>query len=140
MTLKAIIRYPTPDIDKSMEEIHKYMSEFIVGELKAWVNAVTKPIPVYSGAAKASFTYLATRVGVNLTINPVVRSRIPLGIAEADSIVFADANNGLYGWAFQSRLFHLPIVEDRVNFLDAGRAAIRDPEINLPQPIIVSTR
>jgi hypothetical protein len=134
MTVKVKVRYPRPDIKKTRENNHKAMVKFTIDTLKAWVLETTNPIPVWSGAARASFLFLAAKASTSITINPIVESRIPLGITEADAEVFAKKGN-LYGWSWQTDLAHMPIVEDRVSFVAAGLKAIKNRKPKLPQPV-----
>ena len=134
--LKVKVRYPKPKIKDLEDEIHKAMSEYVVDQLRVWVVAATNPIPVLTGAAKASFTELAERARVSLVINPSAPSRIPLGIAEADSIVVADRSSGEYGWSFSSTLEHLPIVDDRVGFISKADQALRQSALPVLPPIM----
>jgi len=133
-TIKIKVRYPRPDIKATREVIDKTMVKFIIDTLKVWVIETTNPVPVWSGAARASFLFLAARAFTSITINPVVKSRISLGITEADAEVFA-MKGGIYGWSWETDLAHMPIVEDRVSFVATGLRAIKNLNPTLPQPI-----
>jgi hypothetical protein len=114
------------------------MTKFTIDTLKTWVLETVDPIPVWSGAARASFLFLAAKAMTSLTINPIAPdppgSRITLGITEAKAEVIADMNKGEYGWNWSSTLAHIGIVEDRVGFVSAGLQAIKGKQPTLPQP------
>jgi len=128
------VRYPRPNLKKTRDNNHKHMVKFTQNTMKVWVLETTNPIPVWSGAARASFLFLAARAFTSIAINPVVESRITLGITEADAEIFIK-KGGIYGWSWQTSLFYMPIVEDRVSFVAAGLKAIKNLTPTLPQPI-----
>lgn len=128
------VRYPRPDLKKTRNRNHKAMVKFTQDTLKVWVLETTNPIPVWSGAARASFLFLAAKAFTSITINPVVESRITLGITEAKAEVFTKKGK-FYGWSWETNLVHMPFVEDRVAFVAAGLKAIKNLKPKLPQPI-----
>jgi len=135
MPVKVKVRYPTPDLKKTRAKNHKAMSKFTVDTLKTWVMHTVDPIPVWSGAARASFLFLAAKAFTSIVINPVAPTRLSLGITEADAEVFSDPGKGLYGWRWESELAHIGIVEDRVGFVAAGLQSIQNASPDLPQPV-----
>lgn len=46
---------------------------------KVWLHAVTGRVPVWSGMARASLLNVAAEIGGSIVIQPIVKSRIPLG-------------------------------------------------------------
>jgi hypothetical protein len=137
--VKVKVRYPRPDIKKTRENNHKAMVKFTFDTLKVWVLETTNPIPVWSGAARASFLFLAAKAQTSITINPIVDSRLSLGITEAKAEVFMKKGS-LYGWSWQTDLVHMPIVEERVGFVQAGLKAIKNMKPKLPQPATKPTK
>lgn len=137
--VRVKVRYPRPDIKATTDEIHKVMAKFVVDTMKVWVIETTNPVPVWSGAARASFLFLAAKAFTSITINPIAPSRITLGITEADSEFIAE-KGGEYGWTWQTDLVHMPIVEDRVAFVAAGLRAIKGRKPVLPQPKMKSMK
>lgn len=137
-TVSIDVNYPVPDMDKTKEEVHKVMTKFTLDTLKTWVLETVDPIPVWSGAARASFLFLAAKAFTSFTINPIAPdppgSRLTLGITEAKAEVFANKDSGKYGWDWSSTLAHMGIVEDRVGFISAGLNAIKGKKPVLPQP------
>ncbi len=132
--VKITVRYPRPDLKKTRENNHKVMVKFTHDTLKVWVLETTNPIPVWSGAARASFLFLAAKAFTSIIINPVAKSRLSLGITEANAEVFLEIGE-VYGWSWQTDLVHMPFVEDRVSFIETGLKAIRNLNPRLPQPI-----
>jgi len=122
------------DIKATTDEIHKVMTAFVIDTLGIFVTGSTDPIPVWSGAARASFLKLAQQAKTTIEISPVAPSRIPLGMLTSVGDVIANPGKG-YGWIWSSSLAHIGIVEDRVAFVEAGKKAIERQELELPEPI-----
>jgi len=135
--VKVKVNYPRIDFKGTEDEIHEVMSKFTIDTLKTWVLETVNPIPVWSGAARASFLFLAAKALTSIKINPVAPdppgSRITLGITEADAEVIAEKGKR-YGWRWASDLAHIGIVQDRVKFVEAGLNAIKGKTPTLPQP------
>lgn len=127
------INYPTVDLPKTEEKIHQHMTEFTLEALKVWALNSWQPIPVWSGAARATFIKAAQEARSSVEISPVAPSRIPLGIEETTFEFFAVPGKE-YGWEWQSDLAHLPIVEDRTNFVEKGLDSISNLDVELPNP------
>lgn len=137
--LTAKVDYPVVDVDKSVQAIHKTMARFVTDTLAVWVTGSTEPVPVWSGASRASFLKLAAQARVTITINPVAPSRIPLGIETSVGEVFANPGTN-YGWLWSSDLAHIGIVDDRVNFTGAGFRSIERLQPELPELILEKKR
>ena len=133
------VRYPRIDLAATREANHEAMNEFVLETMKVWIRETTTPIPVWSGAARASFLFLAAKAFTSFTINPVVESRITLGITEAESEFFA-LKDSFYGWSWRTELVHMPFVEDRVGFVKKGLSAIKNSKPKLVQPVTKSVR
>ena len=118
---------PKIDVKKTVDAFHKDMTKFLFDTLKLWVSETTNPVPVWSGAARASFLKLANQAQVTISINPVAPPRIDLGIEQSKGVVTADVKKE-YSWLWSSDLAHIGIVDDRVGFVDIGIAAIRNME------------
>jgi len=139
--VKIDVRYPVVDIPKAKQEIGKTMTDFTFEVLREWITQTTTVIPVWSGAARASFLKLANQAQVNIQIESLIvapiGSRIPLGFRTSVGVIIADArgDSGLYGWDWRSTLDHIGIVQDRVKFIQAGQRVLnrRSPPA-LPQP------
>lgn len=137
MPLKAKVRYPKIALAKTKAAVHKAMVDRVTEACKTWVIATTDNVPVYTGASKASFLRLAFAVQVELTIRPVVTSRIPLGIATSTGHLIVDQGSR-YGFEWTSGLDYINIVDDRRHFLAAGDRALAayQSRVELPQPIV----
>lgn len=134
MPVKVKVRYPRIDVKATEDRIHKAMTDFVLRQLTTWVIHTTNPVPVWSGAARASFLKLANQVRTEIQINPVAPSRIPLGIDTSIGEVLTKKGD-IYGWFWESTLDHIEIVEDRVGFVEAGLRSIRRTSVELPQPV-----
>jgi hypothetical protein len=138
--VKADLRLPIVDIPKARKTIHEYMTQFTLDILADWVIGATNVIPVWSGASRATFLKLANQAAIDILIEPLIvapiGSRIPLGFAESLGVVIADArgSGAIYGWDYVATLDYIGIVQDRVNFLEAGDAAIAGKKPQLPKP------
>lgn len=139
VSVSVDVRIPSPDLKATKRLIHDHMVEFTREQLKTWVLHTVDPIPVWSGAARASFLFLAAKAFTSFKINPVVASRITLGITEAKAEVFLEPGKR-YGWEWESDLEHIGIVEDRVGFVKAGFNSIRNAKVKLPQPAVKSVK
>jgi hypothetical protein len=136
MTLKAKVRYPRIDIERSEASIHETMVAAITDAARSFVVHATPSVPVLTGASKASFLKLASLVQVSLTISPRVESRIPLGIATSTGVLTSDKDKGIYGFEWSSELPYIHIVDARTGFVDAGIAGLESKNPILPQPTI----
>ena len=135
MPLRAEIRYPRIDIDRSVDEIHRVMSELVVEACKTWVISTTDFVPVLTGASKASFLKLAFHARTTLSITPRIKSRIPLGIETSEGEIFAEKGIS-YGWRWSSGLDYIQIVDRHNAFLAAGERSLQHVSPVLPQPVI----
>lgn len=122
------------ELKGTIDAIHELMKNFTIDSLKDFVGESTRPIPVWSGAARATFLKLATQARMRIDIRPVAKigSRIPLGRARSEGIVFAQKGE-VYGWEWKSDLAHISIVQDRVNFVDAGLESVKRTAKKLPE-------
>lgn len=133
----TVENFPEIDIEETKRAVHEYMTRYVINALKTWVISTTDIMPVWSGAAKASFIRAANIAETAFSIVPVhFPDRIELGIAESTTDVFV-TGDGVYGWDWSSTLAHISIVEDRVNFIEVGQRAIDSlPPIQLP-PLVL---
>ena len=122
------------DLDRLTKDFDSVMKDFILNTLTIFVTHSTDPIPVWSGAARATFKKLAAEARVRIDINPVAPSRISLGEARSTGEVFVD-ELGFYGWEWSSDLDHISIVDDRVQFIDKGVKSIEKESPNLPTKV-----
>lgn len=142
MGIKVKNNIPKVDVGRTRNKWDAEMKAYSLEALKQWVIGSTEVIPVWSGASKASFIKAANEAKLNLEITPVAPtppgSRIGLGVAESEFVFMADINSGEYSWDWSTSLFYIDIVEDRVQFVQAGQNAIsglitRPPELSQPE-------
>jgi hypothetical protein len=136
VTLKAKVRYPRIDIQRSEASIHETMVAAITDAARTFVVHATPAVPVLTGASKASFLKLASLVSIQLTITPRTVSRVPLGIATSTGVLSITKGES-YGFEWSSELPYIQIVDARTGFVDAGVAALASKNPVLPQPVIV---
>ena len=141
--IRVDVRYPIIDIIRAKKRIHDHMTAFTFDVLREWVTESTNVIPVWSGASRASFLKLANQVQVAIEIDSLIvapiGSRVPLGYETSIGVIIADArgSSGLYGWDWESTLFYIDIVQDRVRFIEAGNRVVdrRKPPPLPPPPV-----
>src|SRR5688572_12974693 len=109
MPLRANINYPRIDLKRSGDAIHQKMIEKVTEACKTWVISTTDVVPVLTGASKASFLKLAFHAQVVLSINPVVASRIPLGIDTSVGELIIERGK-VYGFHWESDLEYIHVV------------------------------
>ena len=126
---------PQIDVKATEKAIHEEMTRFVIDDaLSTWVTGSPDPVPVWSGASRASFLKLASVAKTTIQITPVAPSRIPLGIETSVGDVISTPGKE-YGWLWSSDLAHIGIVEDRVAFQAAGLRVLSKLKPQLPQPI-----
>lgn len=126
------------DVEKTNKRIHEVMVQFTKDTLVEWVTHTTQPIPIWSGATRATFIKLANQVQFNIDISPIVSppsvgNRSALGIGESKGEIIA--NFPQYGWIWESTLDYTGVVESNVGFIEIGEKAIADKRPQLPQPV-----
>jgi len=138
-TVRVINPLKGIDLDKTIKELDKVMKDFTLQTLTVFVTHSTDPIPVWSGASRASFKKLAAIVRTRIDIQPVAPfppgSRIGLGEATSTGTVFTDSNAGEYGWEWSSDLDYIEDVDNRVQFVDAGIRSVEGRKPNLPKTV-----
>jgi hypothetical protein len=137
--LTVKVRYPTVDKPRTVRKIHKELTAFVIDVLREWVSETTSPVPVWSGAARASFLTAAATAQTSVQIDPVAPSRISLGVTEASFTLIATPGKA-YGFEWASDLAHIGVVQDRVDFLGAGEKVIKASLRKVPKvPIVYKT-
>ena len=160
MRFKATFITPTLLIPEWKARVQREMQSALERGVIAWLAAATAPIPVWSGASRATFQALAARVNFVLSIDPTgLGSRLgvgPAGGAAASSgRFFGSPSKGEFFAEYRTSLEHLvfnefnnanaggdPKVFSRLrspgpyNFQAAGNAAFRQVVngIRLPFP------
>lgn len=131
------------DIPASLEEIDEVMQRFTIRALKKWLRAGTMAVPVWSGAARASFIKLAVQARTNIPIRPVAPDppgdRTALGRQTSEGKVFMNKGD-FYGWEWQSNLDYISIVERDNQFIERANTAIEGLAPRLPSPTLKNKR
>jgi hypothetical protein len=121
--------------------------------VRAYLTSILKNvIPVWSGASVATFLKLSAEVNLNVTISPVVKSRIGLGRNLSEGEIDIDASRGRYIAKYSTSLPHLIFNEYQdanaigyklkrpgpYNFQGIGAAAFNKSasSVRLPNPFL----
>lgn len=141
MGLRAVVKYPSIDIQRSEAEIHRVMTDGVIDAAKTWVFSTTDHVPVLTGAAKASFLKLAAQAGVALAISPRKSdpSKVAMSIAGSTGEIVVDYLR-TYAFVWSSDLPYIHIVDQNNSFLFEGERALRNAAPALPQPIVSRSR
>jgi len=105
MKLRATLRAPRIDLEKYRRELQAHLIEQTAMAAFKWLSAVSAKVPVWSGASRATFLHLANAISLQLSISPVVRHRIPLGLAESEGSF--NVKGGRVSFTYQTTLRHL---------------------------------
>jgi len=89
------------------QALHELLSDSIAHAAANYAFLAETKIPVWSGASLATFLPLARRVGFALSVNPVTRSRIPLGERSGSADFVADKDTSEYRFTYATNLSHL---------------------------------
>lgn len=120
------------DLNRSLREIDKIMKDFTLNALSTFVIDSTNPIPVWSGASRATFKKLAAIARTQIDIHPVAYfDGRPLGDSVSEGTLIAEPEVA-YGWEWRTELYYIDIVDGRVGFQQAGIVAVQDLKPNLP--------
>lgn len=109
--MKFQARFQLPEINQGVFKklLDKQLTDLLVESAKAWLEAGTFKVPVWSGAAASTFQELASRIGFTLGITPVSTApdRRSLGRNEGTGIIEIDSNRGTYSFTYSTTLDHL---------------------------------
>lgn len=95
------------DLEDYRKRLHEHLSEEIARAAFSWLNAVLSEIPTWSGASRATFLTLSREIGFNLSISPVVSSRVGLGSSHGQGEMTSDSKKGEYTFKYSTSLPHL---------------------------------
>ena len=109
MKWKGTLRAPRLDLTAYRKKLHEHLSQQTIEAAKKWFDGaiMSHPIPVWSGASRATFRKLADQVGYSLPISPVVASRIPLGEGASQGHLTLNLQKGKYTVHYSTTLKHL---------------------------------
>ena len=90
------------------EKLRAHMAEVLSYAAMQWLMTVLEEVPVWSGASRATFVKLAAKINFNVDIQPVVPSRIGMGLAESDFEWSLDeGGSAKYYFRYSTTLAHL---------------------------------
>ena len=104
MKFTASLAVPTLDLAGYRKALHAHMQEALAQLIVTWLTAVLEEIPVWSGASRATFIPLATRISYGVPVVPRVISRIGTGIASSAGDLEIDAEKGRYAFEYRTWL------------------------------------
>lgn len=124
MKFKVLFKAPRVDFGAYRKQLQDVLGDAIARAAFEWLGATTDAIPTWSGASLATFSHLASAVGLNLSIAPVARvNRINLGLSNATGTLTTDAQKGIFQFEYSTSLQYLIFNE----FNNAN--VIRPPEL-----------
>jgi hypothetical protein len=104
MRFTASLAVPTLDLQGYRKALHAHMQEALAHAIVTWLAAVLEEIPVWSGASRATFIPLASRIQFNIPITPRVIDRRGVGIASAGGELEIDEEKGRYAFEYRTWL------------------------------------
>lgn len=104
MRFTASLAAPSLDVAGYRKALHAHMQAMIAQGLMEWLEAVLAKIPVWSGASRATFIPLASRIQFNIPISPKVIDRRGVGIASAAGPLEIDEEKGRYAFEYRTWL------------------------------------
>jgi len=104
MRFTASLAAPTLDVAGYRKALKAHMQEALAQAIVTWLAAVLEEIPVWSGASRATFIPLASRIAFNIPITPRVIDRRGVGIASAGGELEIDEEKGRYAFEYRTWL------------------------------------
>jgi len=104
MRFTASLAAPTLDLAGYRKALKAHMQEALAQAIVTWLAAVLEEIPVWSGASRATFIPLASRIQFNIPITPRVIDRRGVGIASAGGELEIDEEKGRYAFEYRTWL------------------------------------
>lgn len=97
---------PRLDLTGYKKALDAAMREVLAQGLMAWLEAVVAEVPVWSGASRATFVKIASRIGASVPIGgaPAAVDRTAMGMAASTGEMVMDANSGLYVFKYGTDL------------------------------------
>lgn len=118
------------DLPRFKKEFAKELQEVLELSAIAWLNAVTRVVPVWSGAARSTFKPLADRISFQLAVAPksTAPDRRSEGESEGTGEFDIDIPKGKFFFRYSTTLEHLIFNEFNAN-------PANDPKAFAPQRI-----
>ena len=104
MRFTASLAAPSLDVAGYRKALKAHMQEALAQAIVTWLAAVLEEIPVWSGASRATFIPLASRIQFNIPITPRVIDRRGVGIASAGGELEIDEEKGRYAFEYRTWL------------------------------------
>jgi hypothetical protein len=104
MKFTASLAAPSLDLAMYRKALDAHMKAVVAQGLMEWLDAVLAEIPVWSGASRATFIPLASRISYGVPISPKVISRIGTGIASSAGPLEIDEEKGRYAFEYRTWL------------------------------------
>jgi len=104
MKFTASLAIPSLDVQGYRKALHAHMQDVLAQAIVTWLAAVLEEIPVWSGASRATFIPLASRISCGVPVVPRVISRIGTGIASSAGDLEIDAEKGRYAFEYRTWL------------------------------------
>jgi len=104
MRFTASLAAPMLDVAGYRKALKAHMQEALAQAIVTWLAAVLEEIPVWSGASRATFIPLASRIQFNIPITPRVIDRRGVGIASAGGELEIDEEKGRYAFEYRTWL------------------------------------
>lgn len=108
MKLKASFNAPRINMDAYRAALNERLGDAIAHAAFIWIEATVPLIPVWSGASRATFRPLASKIGLAIAISPrAFVTRMSLGESQSSGSVTTDANSGKFTFTYATSLAHL---------------------------------
>ena len=99
-------RFPRFNLGGYKQALDKSMREILAQGLMAWLEAVVAEVPVWSGASRATFVKIASKIDASVPIGggPAPTDRIGIGMAASTGEMTTDISSGLYVFTYGTSL------------------------------------
>ncbi len=106
---KATLQAPTLNIRAMRDALDKQLRRTLAEGAFVWLNAAIAEIPVWSGAARATFLVAARGIEYHVDLGraPNAPNRIRLGESLGEGGVVCDKESGIYTFSYSTTLRHL---------------------------------
>ena len=109
MKFQLKTQLPTLDRRVFQQKLDSMLTDLLTESARAWLQAGSFKVPVWSGAALSTFHELASRVNFAISVSPVAGApdRRSLGKQESTGELKIDSKSGLYAFEYSTTLEHL---------------------------------
>lgn len=121
MKFTGTLKAPRINFGAYRRRLQEVLGEAIAQAAFEWLGATTEAIPTWSGASRATFSHLASAVGLSLSIAPIAReNRVGLGLLHSTGTITTDAEKGHFFFKYSTNLEHLIFNEFNNGNVGAG--------------------